>query len=88
MIRFRYNKAWLYTKISENSAKDNTTEEVKSETNVSKIPINSKLPFNNDTNDDKQTNTLNIIKHPKKGFFLHININPIRNKLDNFLEFT
>ena len=40
-------------KISKYSAKDNTIEEVKSQTNVSKIPISSNLPFDNDVNDDK-----------------------------------
>ena len=44
-------------KISKNSVKENTTE-VKSQANLSKIPINSNLPFNNDANDDKHTNTL------------------------------
>ena len=42
-------------KTSKNSAKDNTAEEVKSQANVSKIPINYNLSFNNDVNDDKQT---------------------------------
>ena len=40
-------------KISKYSAKDNTVEELKSQTNVSKIPISSNLPFDNDVNDDK-----------------------------------
>ena len=44
-------------KISKYSAKDNTVEEVKSHKKC-KIPINSNLPFNNDANNDKQTNTL------------------------------
>ena len=42
-------------KISKYSGKDNTVEELKSQTNVSNIPINSSLPFDNDANDDKQT---------------------------------
>ena len=43
-------------------------EEVKSQTNVGKTPITCNLPFNNDANDDKQTNTLNNarLKHAKK----------------------
>ena len=59
-------------KISKYSEKNNTAEEVKSQTNVSKFPINSNLPFNNDLNDDKQTNTLKNarIKHPQKGLFV------------------
>ena len=59
-------------KISTNSAKDNTAEEVKSQVNVSKISINSDLPFNNDANDDKQTKTLKNarIKHPQIVFFI------------------
>ena len=44
-------------KISKNSVKENTTE-VKSQANLSKTPINSNLPFNNDANGDKHTNTL------------------------------
>ena len=65
-------------------------EEVKSQTNVSKFPINSNLPFNNDSNDDRQTNTLKNaqIKHPQKVCLSHININSIRNKLDSLFEFT
>ena len=57
---------------------------------VSKFPINSNLPFNSDSNDDKQTNTLKNaqIKHPKKVCLSHININSIRNKLDSLFEFT
>ena len=31
---------------------------MKSQANVTKIPVNSNLPFNNDTNDDRQTNKL------------------------------
>ena len=48
------------------------------------------MPFNNDSNDDKQTNTLKNarIKHPKKVCLSHININSIRNKLDSLFEFT
>ena len=42
-------------KISKNSVKDNTAEEGTSQANVSKIPINYNLSFNNDANDDKQT---------------------------------
>ena len=59
-------------KISKYSAKDNAVEEVKSETNLSKIPINSNLPFNNDANDGKQTNTLKNArsKHPQKRLFV------------------
>ena len=77
-------------KISKYSAKDNTVEELKSQTNVSKIPISSNLPFDNDTNDDKQTNILKNarLKHPKKVCLSHININSIRNKLDSLFEFT
>ena len=41
--------------MSKYSAKDNMVEELKSQTNVSKIPISSNLPFDNDVNDDKQT---------------------------------
>ena len=33
-------------------------KEVKSQTHVSQIPINSNLLFNNDASDDNQTNTL------------------------------
>ena len=48
------------------------------------------MPFNNDSNDDKQTNTLKNarIKHPQKVFLSPININSIRNKLDSLFEFT
>ena len=71
------NNVWLSSyvtghdfvpKISKYSAEENTAEEAKSQTSVSKIPINSNLPFNNDANDDKQTNTLKNtrIKHPQK----------------------
>ena len=57
---------------------------------VSKFPINSNLPFNNDSNDDKQSNTLKNarIKQPKKVCLSHININSTRNKLDSLFEFT
>ena len=77
-------------KISKYSAKDNTVEELKSQTNVSKIPISSNLPFDNDANDDKQTNILKNarLKHPKKVCLSHININSIRNKLDSLFEFS
>ena len=65
-------------------------EELKPQTNVSKIPVSSNLPFDNDTNDDKQTNILKNarLKHPKKVCLSHININSIRNKLDSLFEFT
>ena len=57
-------------KISKNSAQDNTAEEVKSQANVSKIPTNSNLPFNNDDADDgKQTNK-HANKAPQKNMFL------------------
>ena len=48
------------------------------------------MPFNNDANDERQTNTLKNarIKRPEKVFLSHININSIRNKLDCLLEFT
>ena len=50
-------------------------EELKSQTNVSKIPIRSNLPFGNDTNDDKQTNILKNawfkVSHPKKVCLSH-----------------
>ena len=42
-------------KISKNSAKDNRTDKVKSQANVSEISINSNLSFNNDASDDKQS---------------------------------
>ena len=72
------NNVWLSSyvtwhdfvpKISKYSAEENTAEEAKSQTSVSKIPINSNLPFNNDANDDKQTNTLKNtrVKHPQKS---------------------
>ena len=75
------NNVWLSSdtaghdsvpKISKYSAKDNTVEKVKSQTNLSKIPINSNLPFNNDANDDKQTNTLKNVrsKHLQKSLFV------------------
>ena len=75
------NNVWLSSdtaghdsvpKISKYSAKDNTVEKVKSQTNLSKIPINSNLPFNNDANDDKQTNTLKNArsKHLQKSLFV------------------
>ena len=78
---FRYNRAWFCNKYK-NSAKDNTAEEVKSQATVSKIPVNSNLPFNNDANDDKQKNTLKNarIKHPPKICLSHININSMRKK--------
>ena len=77
-------------KISKYSAKDNTVEELKFQTNVSKIPIYSNLPFDNDANDDKQTNILKNarLKYPKKVCLSHININYIGNKLDGLFEFT
>ena len=57
-------------KISKNSAKDNTAEEEKSQANVSKIPTNSNLPFNNDDADDgKQTNK-HANKAPQKNMFV------------------
>ena len=43
-------------KISKHSAKDNMVEELKSQTNVSTVPISSNLPFDNDAYDGKQTN--------------------------------
>ena len=48
------------------------------------------MPFDNDTNDGKQTIILKNVrlKHPKKVCLPHININSIRNKLDNLFEFT
>ena len=54
---------------------------MKSQANVRKIPINSNLPFNNDANDDKQTNTLKNaqIKHSQKACLSHININSETN---------
>ena len=93
------NNSWLSSdtaghdsvpKINKYPAKDNTVEDVKSQTNVSKIPINSNLLFNNDANDDKRTNTLKKarLKHPKKVCLSHININSIRNKLDSLFKFT
>ena len=36
-------------------------EDVKSQANVSKIPVNSNLSFNDDANNDKQTNKLENI---------------------------
>ena len=92
------NNVWLSSdttghdsvpKISKYSAKDNTVEELKSQTNVSKIPISSNLPFDNNANDDKQTNILKNarLKHPKKVCLSHINFS-IRNKLDSLFEFT
>ena len=60
--------------IGKYSLKDNLVEEVKSQTNVSKIPVNYDLQFNSNANDDKQTNTLKNaqIKHPKKVCLSHI----------------
>ena len=73
-------------KISKYSAKKNMVEELKSQTNVSKIPISSNLPFDNNANDDKQTN---ILKNARLGSTLkNININSITKKLDSLLEFT
>ena len=48
------------------------------------------MPFDNDTDDDKQKNILKNarLKHPKKVCLSHININSIRNKLDSLFEFT
>ena len=48
------------------------------------------MPFTNNSNDDKQTNTLKNARiwHPKKVCLSHININSIRNKLDSLFEFT
>ena len=48
------------------------------------------MPFDNDTNDDKQTNILKNarLKHAKKVCLSHININSIRSKLDSLFEFT
>ena len=70
--------------------KNNTVEELKSQTNVSKIPISSNLLFDNDTNDGNQTNILKNarLKHPKKVCLSHIDINSIRNKFDSLFEFT
>ena len=80
-------------KISKYSAEENTAEGAKSQTSVSKIPINSNLLFNNDANDDKQTNKhlekqTNKAPPPKKVCLPHININSIRNILDIVFEFT
>ena len=72
-----FNNVWLSSdttaydsapKISKCSSKDNAVEELKSQTNVSKISISSNMPFDNDTNDEKQTNILKNarLKHPKK----------------------
>ena len=59
--------------------------QVKSLENLSKISINSNLPFNSKMNDDKQTNILKNaqIKHPAQVCLSHININSIRNKSDS-----
>ena len=55
----KYLNVWLSSdttnhdslpKISTNSGKYNTTEEVNSQANVSKISVNSNLSFNNDAN--------------------------------------
>ena len=61
-----------------NSAKDNTTEDVKPQENANKIPTNPNLPFNNDAKDDKQTNTLKNaqIKHLQKVCLSHIKTTP------------
>ena len=60
-------------KISKYSAKDNTVEELKSQTNVSKISISSNLPFDNDKNDDKQTNIFKTHDYSTlKKFVCHI----------------
>ena len=91
------NNVWLSSdttghdslpKISKYSAKDNTVEELKPQTNVSEILISSDLPFDNDANDDKQTNIFENarLKNPKKVCLLRININSIRNKLDSLFE--
>ena len=58
--------------ISKYSPTDNTAEEIKSQKNVSKIPINSNLLFDSDANDKKPINTLKNarIKHPKKSLFV------------------
>ena len=93
------NNAWLSSdttghdsvpKLSKYSAKDNAVEELKSQANVSKIPISSDLPSDKDANDDKQTNILKNarLKHRKKVSLSHININSIRNKLDSLFKFT
>ena len=65
-------------------------EEVKSQTNLSIIPISFNLPFDSDANNDKQTNILKSarLKHPKKVCLSLININSIRNKFDGLFEFT
>ena len=48
------------------------------------------MPFNNDANDKRQTNTLKNaqIKHPQKVCLSYININSIINKVATLFEFT
>ena len=52
---------------------DDTADEVQSQANVSKIPINSDLPFNNNANYDKLINILKNaqLKHPSKNYVCH-----------------
>ena len=67
------------------------SHETRGEKWVNQSQINlANLPFDNDTNDGKQTIILKNVrlKHPKKVCLPHININSIRNKLDNLFEFT
>ena len=48
-------------------------EEVKSQTNLSIIPISFNLPFDSDANNDKQTNKhleKRTIKTPQKSLFV------------------
>ena len=48
-------------------------EEIKSKPNVSKILVNSNLPFNNGVNDDKQTSTLkNLRINHRQKYVCHI----------------
>ena len=65
--RLRYNRAWFSTKNNKYSAKNNTVEEVMSQANVSKVPVNSNLSLMMHMMINKLINLQNVgIKHPFK----------------------
>lgn len=76
------------------SKKDNGAKRVSSkckkecQVNVSKIPVNSNLPFRSDDNNDKQANNLKTVR-TKYGKKLYVTYHlKLRNKLEVLLECT
>ena len=63
----------------------------KGQANVSKIPTNSNVLFDNDVNNDKQKKQFKNCANetpPKKVCLSRVNINSIRNNSDGLLKFT